>query len=217
MTNTLESILQSAGSYTDQEATTPTGTDLSTRTAYANRALNEWADFDDWDELLSTYAFTVTGTGGVATTLTLPTTFRKPMSPLAIYASSTPTMYEIIPADERFTIDPTKNYCYLTGDGSQGYTLNIPNGLSSGVSAIMDIQSFPTALASLTDQVPMKSADYVIQRIISLVLESRGDSRFPTAKAEADSKLASMGEAQNAKNIGMHNQIPMDKTFVIGE
>jgi hypothetical protein len=81
----------------------------------------------------------------------------------------------------------------------------------------MDIQSFPTALASLTDQVPMKSADYVVQRIISLVLESRGDSRFPTAKSEADSKLYAMGEAQNARNIGMNNQIKMDKSFIIGE
>ena len=214
---TLEQVLQNAGSYTDQEATTPTGTDLTTRISYANRALNEWADFDDWEELTSTYSFAVTGVSGIASSLNLPSTFRKPMSPLALYEASQPTLYEIVPMDERLSLNPAEEWCYISGDVSQGYTLNIPKGLSSGVSAIMDIQSFPTSLASLTDVLPMKSGDYVAQRIISLVLESRGDSRFPTAKAEADNKLYAMGEAQNAKNIGMNNQIPMDKSFRIGE
>jgi hypothetical protein len=214
---TLEDVLKSSSSYCDQESVTPTGTDLATRTAYANRAVNEWSDFDDWEELLSSYAFSVTGTSGISYALTLPTLFRKPMSPLAVYNGTYPTLYEIIPTDERFTIDQSKNYCYLTGDNSQGYTLNVPKGLASGCSAIMDIQSFPTSLLSLCSVLPMKSGDYVAQRIISLVLESRADARFPTAKAEADNKLAAMSEAQNAKNIGMVNRIPIDQSFRIGE
>jgi hypothetical protein len=212
---TLEDVLKASSSYTDQEATVPTGTDLSTRTMYANRALNEWSDYDDWNDLTSTYPFTVTGTSGVSYSLSLPATFRKPMSPLAVYSGTVPTLFEFIPRDERFTLDSTKNYCYL--EGSVGaYTLTVPKSLASGVSCLMDIQSFPTSLASLTDVIPTKSADYIAQRIISLILESRGDSRFPIAKAEADAKLASMSEAENAGNLGQHNQIPFDKSFCIG-
>jgi hypothetical protein len=214
---TLEQVLQNVGAYTDQENVTPTGTDLTTRISYANRALNEWSEFDDWDELISSYAFDVTGTDGISYALTLPTLFKKPMSPLAVYNAQIPVMYEIIPNDERFLIDQTKNYCYLSGDGLRGYTLNVPKGLASGCSAIMDIQSFPTSLLSLIDVLPMRNSDFVVQRIISLVLESRGDDRFPIAKADADRKLAGMSEAQNAKNIGMSNQIPYPRNFIIGE
>lgn len=213
---TLEDVLKAASSYTDQEFTVPSGTDLTTRIAYANRALNEWADYDDWEELISTYQFTVTGVSGLAYSLVLPSTFRKPMSPLAIYSGTTPTMYEIISMDERFEIDSNKNYCYISGDNAQGYSLNIPKGLSSGCSAIMDIQSFPTSLISTNNIVPMKSAEYVTQRVISLVLESRGDERFPTAKFEADQKLSAMGEAQNAKNLGMNNRVAIPESFIIG-
>jgi hypothetical protein len=214
---TLEDILKSAAAYTDQEATTPTGTDYTTRLSYANRALNEWSDFNDWDELISTYSFTVTGVSGMAYSLALPTTFRKPMSPLAVYDNATPTIFEFVNPDERLSLASTDHYCYLSGDGASGYTLNIPHGLSSGCSAVMDIQSFPTSLLSLCSVVPMKSGDYVTQRIISLVLESRGDDRFQIAKRDSDNKLYQMAEERNAKNIGHNNQIPMDKSFVIGE
>jgi hypothetical protein len=213
---TLEDVLKEVAAYTDQEATTPTGTDYTTRLNYANRSLNEWSEFDDWDELISSYEFSVTGTSGISYALALPTLFKKPMSPLAVYNASVPTMYEIIPNDERFLISSSKNYCYLSGDGLQGYTLNVPKGLASGCSAIMDIQSFPTSLLSLCSVLPMKNSDFVVQRIISLVLESRGDDRFPIAKADADRKLAGMSEAQNAKNIGMNNKISTPETFIIG-
>lgn len=215
MPKTLEDALKASSSYVDQENTVPSGTDLATRTAYANRALNEWSDFTDWEDLTSAYLFTGITEG--ATTLSLPATFRKPMGPLAVYTGTTPTLYKLIPRDERFSIDSTGNYCYLEGNLDSGYNLTVPKGLTSGASCLMDIQSFPTSLLSLCSVIPTKSSDYVAQRIISLVLESRGDDRFPIAKADADRKLYAMAEAQNAKNIGTNNQIPMNKTWHMGE
>jgi hypothetical protein len=213
---TLEDILKQASSYTDQEATVPTGTDLTTRITYANRALNEWADYDDQEELTSTYPFSIPTS---AISLPLPSGFRKPMSPLFVYETSDatlPSVYPLIPRDERFNREQTERFAYIDGNNTDGYTLIVPKGITAGVSTLMDIQSYPTSLLSLTDIPPQKSSEYMVQRIISLVLESRGDDKFPTARAEASIKLASMAEAQNAKNLGMNNQIPMNKNFVIG-
>jgi hypothetical protein len=215
MQESLESILKRIGGYVDQEVETPTGSDLTSRKDYVNRALFEWANSYDWDSLNQTYNFTISAVSTVS--LALPTNFKKPMSALYDFVTNPPTEYAIVPKDERFTYQLNEEYSYLDGDDSDGYFLIVPKGLASGASIVMDIQVYPSALASLTQIPPMKNTDYLVQRAISLVLEARGDARYPIARAEADRILANSIEVQNAKNIGVNNQIPMPKSFVIGE
>lgn len=215
MRQTLEQILQDIGGYVDQEVTTPTGSDLTSRKAYVNRALIEWADVYDWEQLNQTYTFNISYASTVS--LSLPTNFKKPMSALYEYASTTPTEYEIVSKDDRFSLSPSDNYCYLSGDPADGHVLIVPKGLASGASVVMDIQAYPSSYATLTDYSQIPNTDYLVQRAISLVLEARGDARFPIARAEADRILANMIEVQNAKNLGMNNRIPMPTSFVIGE
>ena len=215
MQESLESILKRIGGYVDQEVETPTSSDLTARTDYVNRALFEWANSYDWDSLNQTYNFSISTDSTVS--LALPSNFKKPMSALYDYVSNPPTEYPIVPKDERFTYQLNEKYSYLDGDDSEGYFLIVPKGLASGASIVMDIQVYPSSLASLTQIPPIKNSDYLVQRAISLVLEARGDARYPIARAEADRILANMIEVQNAKNLGMSNQIPMPKSFVIGE
>ena len=99
---TLDDILQQIGGYIEQDASTPTGTDLTLRTNYINRTLGEWANSYDWDELILRHNFTVSSHSQVS--LSLPSNFRKPMSALYNYVSTSnvPDQYEIIPRDEAF-------------------------------------------------------------------------------------------------------------------
>ena len=50
---TVSYILKSVGGITEQDASEPTGSDLTTRIQYTNNALDEWADAYKWDELRS--------------------------------------------------------------------------------------------------------------------------------------------------------------------
>lgn len=215
MRNTLEDILKRIGGYVDQEVEVPTASDLTSRSDYVNRALFEWASAYDWDSLNKTYTFNVSYTSTVS--LSLPSNFKKPMSALYDYVTNPPTEYPLVPKDERFMYQLNEEFAYLDGNDADGFFLIVPKGLASGASIVMDMQVYPSSLATLNQYAQIPNTDFLVQRGISLVLESRGDSRFPIARAEADRILANMIEVQNAKNIGTNNQIPQPKSFVIGE
>ena len=219
MALTLEQILQRVGGYVDQDTTTPTGTDLTSRTNYVNRAYNEWAASYDWEQL--TQATTLTADGASNVSFALPSTYRKPMSSINYYSAKVPQQYAIIPRNERFDVSRWSNYnnnkvAWIDGDPSNGHSITTYKGFASGVSLVMDIQVYPTSLISLTDQPVIDDPEYLVDRAIAYVLEARSDSRFPTMLANADRKLQTMLERQNAGNKGMKNTIPMDVSFAIG-
>ena len=212
---TLSNLLRQVGAYVDQEATEPTGSDLTLRINYANRALGDWADAYDWNELTkktALYASTAS-----TTVISLPSNFKKPMSALYHYDATTPTKYEIIDKNDAYVTDPSKYVCYVDGNTVEGYSLVVPRGLSSGASLLMDIQVFPSSLATLTDVVPMSTPGFIVTQTIAYVLESRSDSRFPLVKSDAQRWLFNMLEAQHAKSLGQDNSIKMRSTaFRIG-
>lgn len=214
----LEQILQNVGGYVDQETDTPTGTDLSTRTNYINRALSEWASSYDWNQLTQKYEFSVSGVS--CTSFGLPTNFRKPMSAAYYFDATVPTRFTLTPLNERFDVGryyySTENIAYIAGNPATGYSLNIPKGLPSGASLVMDIQIYPSSLATFSDTPSIDDPEYLVDRCIAYVLEARSDSKFPIMKASADRKLSTMLERQNAGNFGSSNSIPRDGSFVIG-
>lgn len=214
---TLEDILKRVGGYVDQDATVPTGTDLTNRISYANRALDDWGDIYDWEALTLKHSFTISEVSTAS--LSLPTNFKKPMSGLFVYpdGGSKPDEYELVRRNEAITKTASDKFAYLTGDIAAGLTLIVPKGLSSGASVFINYKMQPSSYATLSDVAQIQDPEYIVKRIISLVLESRGDERFPIVKAEADRTLGNMVEAQNAGNLGMNNQIPMPKGFRIGE
>ena len=219
MALTLEQILQRIGGYVDQNASTPTGTNLTSRVNYVNRAYNEWAASYDWGQLTEKATLTADTASNVS--FALPSNYRKPMSALYYYSATLPEEYKIIPREERFDINRYTTYnsnrvAWVDGDPSAGYSMGVFKAFASGVSLVMDIQVYPSSLATLPEIPVIDDPEYLVDRAIAYVLEARSDSRFPTMRANADRKLATMLERQNAGNKGMKNTIPMDVSFAIG-
>lgn len=197
---TLEEILQRIGSYVDQDASTPSDSDLAIRKNFVNMAYEEWATSYDWDELKINYAFTVSNASQVS--LALPTSFMKFQSPLVLHDTNTDYEFTQIDSRDLSKYSATDYVFYIQGNKQSGYAAMVPQGFASGASVTTRLQVFPSSLATLTHIPAISNPQYLVQRGIAYVLEGRGDSRFPTAKADADRILANSIEQQNAIRSG---------------
>lgn len=201
----LSDIFKSVGALTDQDASLPTGSDLTQRLQFANDALAEWADTYTWTDLRSTIY--VNTTDASTTSLGLPSNFREPLSPLVEFNDDgTKYVYNIVPAVDRFNKDSTDKYCYINGLYPTK-SLIIPNAITSGASLQIDYMSFPSSLATLTDTVPISATQYMVKKISALVLQGRGDPRFPSIQNDAQRILSNAIEEQNVP-FGKVNRIP---------
>ena len=211
---TLGDILKSVGATTEQDASLPTGSDLTQRLQFANDALAEWADTYTWTDLRQVlYVNTTTSS---ITSLALDVNFRQPFSSLVQWIpNGNNTVYTLIPAYDRFNKDYTDTYCYIDGVyGSKA--LVIPNGLPSGASLQMDWMSYPSSLATFTDLIPITATQYMVKKVSALVLQGRGDPRFPTIMNDAQRALSNAIEEQNVP-FGKINTIPtVNDTFTLG-
>ena len=205
MTLTLEDILQRIGGYVDQDTSTPTGTDLTTRTNYVNRAINEWASAYQWRPLRKKFEATVLLS---ATSIGLPTNFKKLMSPAYDMSKSTPDEYREIRGEEKYLKNSSDKYVVVRGDIAAGRYIEVNPPLASGASLVMEYQSFPSSLATLTDVPQIPDPEYLVQRSIAYVLESRSDTRFPQVKSDADRLLSQMIEEEIAPSGGQNNRVP---------
>lgn len=211
----LSDILKSVSALTDQEATLPTGSDLTQRIQFANDALSEWADTYTWTDLRTTIYVNATNTSN--TSLGLPSNFREPLSPLVRYnPDGTKTIYSVVPATERFNKLSDDNYCYIEGL-YPSKALIVPNFFPSGASFQFDYMSFPSSLATLTDTIPVSATQYMVKKISALVLQGRGDPRFPSVQNDAQRILSNAIEEQNVP-FGRVNRIPYyTGGFTIGQ
>jgi hypothetical protein len=206
-------ILKSVGAMTETEASLPTGSDLLVRIQYINDALGEWADTYTWSDLKKTIY--VNPTTASVTSIGLPGDFRQPLTPLVEYITNGVTIpYTLINPSDRFSKDTTDNYSYVTGT-ILNKSLQIPNGLISGTSLQIDYMCFPSSVATTTDYVPISSSQYLVKKVASMVFQSRSDSRYPLLQQEAQRLLSNAIEEQNVP-FGRTNQIPMDKSFIMG-
>jgi len=210
----LSDILKSVGALTDQDPALPTGSDLTQRIQFANDALGEWADTYTWTDLRSTIY--VNPSTDSLTSLALPSNFREPLSSLVQFnENGSKYEYEIIPGATRFDKSSNDKYCYIQGV-FPNKSLQIPNALSSGASLQIDYMSFPSSLATLTDTVPVSATQYMVKKIAALVLQGRGDPRFPSIQNDAQRILSNAIEEQNVP-FGRINRIPYyTGGFVIG-
>lgn len=180
---TLQQILIDSTAYLDLTAELPTGDDLEVRTNYAQQAVREWADSYRWKEL-STPLTTV----ATLTTISLPTNFKeleaKPKDSLGNYYP------EIQPADRVYK-DASDKYSYIEGNESKGYIATF-NSIASLATLSLTYQRSPSNMATLTDICEVPDDMFVVQKVISYVLQSRSDERFPTVEADAQRRLANM-------------------------
>lgn len=179
---TLQDILINSNSYLDLAAELPTGDDLDVRIDYAKQSVREWADAYRWKEL-STPA-TLFATLG---TVSLNNFKELEAVPVDYWGNEYP---EIRPAD-RTQKEVSDKYCYVVGNEAQGQTL-ILNGLASLATLSITYQRHPSNMATLTDICEVPDDQFVVNKVVSLVLQSRSDERFPQVEANAQRLLANM-------------------------
>ena len=211
---TLQDILYSVNSYLDLEFALPAGAELSTRVNFADQAVKDAASLYRFKEF-ETLHYPSTST---LMSVTLPTNFRElTSSPAVMDSSSTFKAYPQVRLEEiADNINKDNDFCYLLGNDMEGHTLIFHN-LDANATLAIQYQRFPSGLATLTDIVELADPEYVKQKVISYVLQSRSDDRFPQAEADAQRRLQNMVGRQMIQPKGGVNRTPTNQRFVMGE
>jgi len=190
MAKTLSQILTEANAFLDLEASEPTGTELQTRSNLAHQAVWDAASSGQFSE------FTVikdVATPSVLTslfTVSLGTGFRE-FEETPYIAGDPNDKYEQIEPKDRGRQDDGDKYFYLLGNPAEGYNAIFRN-LTLDKNLTMTFQRFPSGLLTLTDVCELPDPQYVVSKVESYVLQSRGDERFPFVDATANTKLLNM-------------------------
>lgn len=196
MSKTLEQILNDVNSVVDLDDSLPTGTELTTRTNYANQAIYDAAAKNMLPEFKQEYVVAVTGA-----TVSLPTNFREMhQAPQLMDSNGNWEEYEVKFAEEQYDNTADK-YAYILEDGSQKYL--VFNEYTAGATMSLLYQRYPSGFATLTDVCELSDPNYVVRKIESYVLYSRSDDRFQEAEQRAEVALANMvGRGQRGQIVG---------------
>ena len=206
---TLEDILKSSNSYLDLEYAIPSGTELTTRTDFANQAVKDACAAYRFREFTQEYTVLAT-----CASISLPDNFRELEEAPASENGGLFTSYPEIRPEERFTKNSSDEYCYKLGS-PKDYSL-VFNGLAVNTTLSIQYQRYPSGMATLTDVCELPDAEYVRLKLISYVLQSRSDERFPIVDAEANNRLINMIGRSMIQPSGGLKRIPSNQTYQIG-
>lgn len=188
---TLSEILIEVNSYLDLTAELPTADDLTVRSNFANQAVSEWASSYKWKQLDQ-----ITVTTASFASLSLATNFREFTSVPTIETIEYPevTQSEVLsqPSGERYT--------YVTG-GVKNYVVNI-SPFTEPKTISFSWQRYPSYMATTSSVCEVPDSDFVRLKVISNVLQSRLDERFPSVEAEAKRTLSNMIGREMTKTPG---------------
>lgn len=206
---TLSQILIEVNAVLDLDASSPTGTELTTRANYANQAIWDAAAMGQLREFKREFLTTA----GSMATISLPTDFREFQEWPRIATSGGWQEYEPIDIGQKY--QRSGDYVvYVEGNPVDGYSAVFENIISSATLSII-YQRYPSGLLTLTDVCEVPDPQYVAKQIQSYVLYSRSDDRFPIADQRAQQSMANMmGRGMKAdtglgKNTGMKFKNPL--------
>lgn len=196
---TLSDILIDCNSFLDLTAELPIGDDLDVRINFAQQAVREWGSSYRWRQLHQHRDVFATGP-----TITL-TNFRE--------LTSVPTTqgginYPEVTYQDALTQGTSDKYVTVDGSPLSGYVM-VVNGLpTSGVTLSFDYQRYPSNMATLSSICELPDPDFVKFKVISYVLQSRLDERFPVVDAEAKRILQNMIGREMVSVPGGFNTVP---------
>jgi len=171
-------------------------------------AQNEWAESYDWKCLYKEDNSVVsTSTGN--TSVALPSDFRKLAGqPKITYDGATTRDFSEIKPQQTRQYSSTSRYVYILGNPADNYTMVINAGtLASGASVMVPYYAAAASLASPVNITMCPNPEYLVQRTLAYVWESRGDERFPQAKLEADKQLKRMLEFEQTYGPGYYDRV----------
>jgi len=198
----VDSIQSRIASIVDQDENTASidATDYSLRLTYINKALLEYSEIQDWQVLFKEHNSLISTSVGNASVV-LPNDFRKLASfpRITFDGISTEEYPEVLPQEDRY--EDSEKRVWILGNPNSGYILRIfGSTLASGASVKVPYFASPISLVSPANIPDIPNTDYLVQRTVSLIWESREDPRFPQAKAEAERILRNMMERENTYN-----------------
>lgn len=199
MSQTLSQILTDVNSYLDLTAELPTGDDLNVRANFAQQAVNEWGSAYRWRQLHSHTDVFVTGV-----TISLNSGFRE----LTSIPTGNGINYPEITYQDKLTKGASDQYSTVDGNSVTGYVLKVNGIPPSGVTLSFDWQRYPSNMATLTSICELPDPDFVKLKVISYVLQSRLDERFPVVDAEAKRILQNMIGREMVSVPGGFNSVP---------
>jgi len=206
-------IMQKVSSTVNQAAEIPTlgGSEYTLWLEFINRGLEEWAGSHDWEELKTICQPVVLSTS--VATVPLPLNFAKLSGDSVLYVDGL-TEGEHFPNiryEQRGLYNSTDKYTYILGNSSDGYNLIFhPATLASGASLLVEYYATPTSLASPADVPNIPDPQYLVDRTIAFIFESRSDGRFQQQEVKAREKLLQMIDRSiDAKYSDYNNPSPV--------
>jgi len=187
MAKTLQQILIDINSNLDLDAALPTGTELETRSNYANQAIWEASSRGQLREFKREY---LTNTASLVT-ISLPSDFRELHQDPKIKVGGNWEEWRVIEAEHKYEMSDADRYCYILGDAAQGYNL-IFNAIVPDADLSIMYQKTPTGMPSLGAMCELPDPQYVIRSVEAMVLYGRSDDRFLVAEQRAEQSLANM-------------------------
>lgn len=193
----LADIFAAIASSVNQDATSPTAgsAEWLLWKSFVNRAINEWAESHDWEELRLEYRPTISGT--TQATIALPQDFKKLASAPVNYGTSVSggeEWPEILP-EQKFLLNTNAHWVQVRGDINNGYNLLWnPGTLASGTTISIQYFSTPTSLASPAQVPLLPDSQFIIDRTVGYIWEVRSDPRFQQQEAKARQRLLLMIE-----------------------
>lgn len=199
MAKTLSNILTNVNSFLDLEAAEPTGTELVTRSNLADQAVWDASAISQFKEFSEPYDVATPSVLTSLFTVSLPADFKE-FEEIPYISGSPDDKYEQIEIRDRGKKDAGDSYFYLLGNPAKGYFAIFKN-LTISKTLTITYQRFPSGLLTLADKCELSDPQYVVAKVESYVLQSRGDERFPFVNATAESKLLNM-TGRNMKTPG---------------
>ena len=214
---TVQQIMTMVAASVNQESTPPSSgsAEYTLWLQYINRAIEEWSVSHDWDALRRTYYPGVTGVS--LASVNLPDNFRKLAGAPRLY-------YEGMPYPKEFPLElperagmhnSTDEFVTIQGDSSVGQALIFnPGTLASGASLAIPYFATPTSVASPAQVTEVPDPQFIIDRTVAYIFESRSDPRFQIVENKARDRLMMMIENANAATYDSYaNATPVLNTL----
>jgi hypothetical protein len=207
---TVNQIMVDIASSVNQEASAPSagGAEYDLWLQFINRAVEEWANTNDWEEMRKTYFPAISGTNQA--TVTLPDDFKKvAASPRLNFDGRTENETKEFPEiteETRGLYGYNDEYFMVGGNSSSGFNMVFhPATLASGASLEIQYYATPTSLASPAQMPVLSDSQYIIDRTIAYIFEARSDPRFQQQESKARDKLLQMIENSNLSKYNSYS------------
>jgi hypothetical protein len=200
--------MQGISATVNQDPTQPIdgSSDFNLWMAFLNRAQAEYVQAYDWEELRKLYWPTFSGLTNA--TIPMPSDYRKISAPVLNYSFGIQDgqPWEEVPADHLQFKNPESDFFFYTfGDPANGYFLQwYPATIASGTSLSIPYYSVPTSLASATQELGMIDPEFLTQRVIAYVFESRSDPRYQDEENKARERLLNMVENSSVSKFNSY-------------